>query len=144
FQPRLGTLAKPRCAMFSKVRLLHLLVAIAAFALLGAIGALWLFRSMNAKPAFTQEVSANIKSGMTEQEVEAIVGCPPGDYTTRPYDDPPTTHGCFLFSKSALWVSDSGMIRVTFNAHGIVSDVEFSSLHYEASWIDKFLDWLPW
>src|SRR5262249_14959883 len=129
--------------MCLRIQLLHLLVAIAAFALLGAIGALWLFRSMNAKPAFTEELSAKIKPGMTEQEVEAIVGCPPGDYTTRPYDDPPTLRGAFFLSKSVIhrvWISDSGRIAVFFNKQGVVIDVEFWRVHPDATWIERILD----
>ncbi len=41
------------------------------------------------KITFSQDNANQISVGMTRDEVEAILGCSPGDYTTGPYDTGP-------------------------------------------------------
>jgi outer membrane protein assembly factor BamE (lipoprotein component of BamABCDE complex) len=40
--------------------------------------AVWL--AIPRRPTITAEQFAQVRKGMTQQEVEAVLGCPPGDY----------------------------------------------------------------
>lgn len=66
---------------------------------------------------FTKEVCDKIKKGMTREDVEAILGRPSGDYTTRPWT---RSHGREKIATSGPiasideWVDDYGSITVVF------------------------------
>ncbi len=92
------------------------------------------------KITFAQELADQISIGMTRDEVEAILGCPPGDYTTGPCDTPPLGSRGFIRDK---WLSDTGIIVVLFNDDGRVVLVEFWSMQNE-SFIDRWYRWLAW
>jgi hypothetical protein len=61
---------------------------------------------------FTEEQRKLIKSGMTEEEVESILGCPPGDYTSDGYF---LGGSRFSFEYSKTWAGPSGVIEVVFD-----------------------------
>jgi hypothetical protein len=83
---------------------------------------------------FTDKHFKLIQPGMRQSEVETILGCPPGDYTTAP-----TTSAGFQFhsrrwpperliivvgqrapnsGKPVTWASDFASITVNFDQHG--------------------------
>jgi hypothetical protein len=65
-----------------RLRWIFLTFAAIACALLGA--ALWLFLQAPPPPPINVEVYERIEKGMTQAEVEAAIGLPPGDYRTDP------------------------------------------------------------
>lgn len=98
-------------------------LGVAAFALLVAV---LLYRYSGAR-GFTRQDFLAIREGMTLAEIEKVLGCPPGNYTTgRTVDDwsaLPSGREDFgtlrwHFSKVALWQSDTGRISIAFDANG--------------------------
>jgi hypothetical protein len=64
-----------------------------------------------------QAHSDQIQSGMTEDEVEAILGGPPGDFRTAPVWYPGTfMHGLV----KRFWAANQGRIEVDFDENGSV------------------------
>jgi hypothetical protein len=76
-----------------------------------------LVSALSPRPTIDEEVFDRIEEGMTREEVEAIVGAPPGDYTTGPvlvgsawgvrgpgYSDSPPGLGS--------WWGDDGVLEV--------------------------------
>jgi len=92
------------------------------------------------KITFSQDLANQISIGMTRAEVEAVLGCPPGEYTTGPCDTPPLGSRAFIHDQ---WLSDTGVIIVLFNDRGRVVIVEFWPMRRE-SFIDRWYRWLPW
>jgi hypothetical protein len=74
------------------------------------------------KITFSQENANQISIGMTRDEVETILGCPPGDYTTELCDTPPYGPWTFVCD---WWVSDTGEIGVWFDEGEKVKKVVF-------------------
>lgn len=98
-------------------------LGVAALALLVAV---LLYRYSGAR-GFTRQDFLSIHEGMTLPEIERVLGCPPGNYTTgRTVDDwaaLPSGREDFgtlrwHFSKVALWQSDTGRISIAFDANG--------------------------
>jgi hypothetical protein len=92
------------------------------------------------KITFSQDLANQISMGMTRDEVQAILGRPPGDYTTGPCDEPPLGSRAFIRDK---WFSDTGVIIVLFNDRERVVAVEFWPMRRE-SFFDRWHRWLPW
>ena len=63
----------------------RLLLGSGALALLGLAGMLVVTQLLRAGPAITPASYERIREGMTEAEVEAVLGGPPGDYTNGRY-----------------------------------------------------------
>ena len=61
-----------------------------------------------------------IEVGMTQSEVEQILGGPPGDYRTRPDD----TWRVMVWDE--WWLGDEGDVSVGFTPGGAVERAEFS------------------
>src|SRR5262245_59132749 len=66
-----------------------------------------------------------IKMGMTEQQVEAILGVPAGDYTTGPVIGWPeiSSNGwaiCWERQPHKSWISNEAAIHVYFDEQGLV------------------------
>jgi hypothetical protein len=76
----------------------------------------------------TRQNVDSIKDGMSQAEVEAILG-PPGDYTTGPVrwmrwmsvDEAVAISGSAYDSETpeTSWMADTGMISVRFGSHGV-------------------------
>ena len=88
-----------------------------------------------------------IHDGMTRGDVQALLGCPPGNYATRKViyrrvgDDGNITLGQFAqnwdgsgFENESFWASDHGLISVTFDKNGAVCD--------KALWQSRRVGWL--
>jgi hypothetical protein len=86
------------------------------------------------KITFSREDTNRISIGMTRSEVEAILGVPPGDYTTGPCDEPPNLGG-WPFGRTS-WASDMGAISIRFDPGGRVQEVAFSPMkrYYMPFW----------
>ena len=98
------------------------------------------------KSAINQENFDRIQVGMTEDEVEAILGGPPGNYTDRRY--PMSYTGGSLLYRS--WIGDGGVISIGGsrdqddpNAPWRVSCTYFTP-HRPEPFVDRVLDLLPW
>ena len=99
---------------------------------MGLLGILVLacFLVLGVKPKhrITQESARLIRSGMTETEVEALLGRPPGDYTSspggtwiqQPGDDAPDAS---LKGERKTWKSDEVMITVILDPFVVVKPV---------------------
>lgn len=82
--------------------------------------------------AINRENVEKIKSGMTEMEVEAILGGPAGNYATRPVEwDEESAFEVALRSwwHCKEWVADGGVILVRFgDTTGKVLSAEFRNV----------------
>lgn len=74
---------------------------------------------------FSQDLANQISVGMTRDEAEEILNCPPGDYTTGPCDEPPCGPWTFVCD---WWVSDTGAIGVWFDEGEKVKKVVFRAI----------------
>ena len=93
-----------------------------------------------AKIAFSQDLANQISIGMTRTEVEAILRCPPGDYTTGPYDTGPGSSWGLVCD---WWISDTGEIGVWFDKEGKVRKVIFRPVEREP-FINRWYRWAGW
>jgi hypothetical protein len=67
-----------------------------------------------ARPSpITRAAFDRLAAGMTRKEVEAALGVPAGEYTTRPCPAPRPSRDTAL-----VWQGDEGTIYVTFARHG--------------------------
>jgi hypothetical protein len=89
----------------------------------------------------SQEQFLSVRVGMTQKQVEGIIGYPPGNYA-RPgwvrFDD------C-NYVGAQHWVSDNGELFVWFDRDGCVRDVKYSFiLHFgePPSFIERLRSWL--
>jgi hypothetical protein len=89
-----------------------LLLSVAFLAMVGVVGylALWL---SSPRPRINGESIKLIKVGMTQEEVEAILGVPPGNYSSGPI--------CFfppggLTPRTELWIGEESAVHVSFDA----------------------------
>jgi hypothetical protein len=90
-----------------------LLAAVAVLAVLVAAGAFVLWPRPN---RITWENLYRIQKGMSQEQVEAILG-PPGDYTTRPTISGVTFHGRATEPESPLyWAGDDLTVAVIFTS----------------------------
>jgi hypothetical protein len=78
------------------------------------------------KPAITKGRYERIQDGMTEPEVEAILGGPSGDYTSRPIV---VAMSGTMFRR--WWVGDDAIITVGLDLEGRVVQKEFHELPAE-------------
>jgi hypothetical protein len=72
--------------------------------------------------SFTRATFEKIKRGMTRTEVDAILGRPPGNYTTGPWDDDPNNAGWGYsgnYTSIDRWIDDTGEIIVAFSTLAI-------------------------
>jgi outer membrane protein assembly factor BamE (lipoprotein component of BamABCDE complex) len=103
-----------------------------------------------------QEGFDRITDGMTRQEVEEVLGRPPGDYTDR-RDYPGEVHFPITLGwddttsmySSDEWVSDQGRIVVYFDQAGMIREKQFYSVDHlsERPWTERVrraLPPLPW
>jgi hypothetical protein len=80
-----------------------------------------------------------IRAGMTRAEVEAVLGVPPGDYTTI-FDLP---RSCISGRRlDGWWISNSGELFVDFSPDGLVEKTDFRP--FGRSLLDRFRAWLGW
>jgi hypothetical protein len=104
------------------------LLALAGLVLLAGVTALVLWPPPSSR--VTRENSDRIKQGMTQAEVEAILG-PPGDYTTgpmlvdlgggyEPVNDAYPGLDRNLGSGMSVWRSDAGCVVVAYSVSGEV------------------------
>lgn len=68
----------------------------------------------------TRERFESVKVGMSWEQVIAIVGGPPGEYTTGPYL---TAEDSMCLSRYDRWVCDEGELQVEFDNNGVVTDI---------------------
>src|SRR5262245_26994544 len=74
--------------------------------------------SANQPIIFTKATFEKIKKGMTQTEVETILGRPPGNYTTGPWDDDPRKAGwggSGNYTSIDSWIDDTGEVIVAFS-----------------------------
>ncbi len=91
-----------------------------------------------------------IELGMSAQEVEAIVGLPPGSHLelaegeTVVYDHAAeASKGELNGPKGYSWVGNAGNLGVTFDAADRVVGVTFTPLRREnPTWLDRLRRWL--
>jgi hypothetical protein len=107
-------------------RLLILTGVVLAVAVIAG-GALELLRP--SPPRFTEDLAARIHPGMTEAEVVAVLGRPPGNYASPHTTDFGNTMGYWLEPEGWLlpsgnvhkgWISDAGAVCVEFGQDGLV------------------------
>jgi hypothetical protein len=91
-----------------------LLVALAGLAVVGAaLAGKMLALELRARPIrITRENYHRIRYGMSRARVEAILGGPPGDYSTHPVEE--FVEGGQVTSKYR-WLDDSGAVHVWFD-----------------------------
>jgi hypothetical protein len=108
-----------------------------------AVALYFLVRPPAPKHNFDRTSFEKINKGMTLAEVEAILGGPPGDYTTRP-----TISECDVGwgPGEKEWVSDEGAISVWFDPEGRILGASFSPvfLRTDLTWLERLQMWLGW
>jgi hypothetical protein len=128
--------------MTSQVRNRALLIAAAV-----GLAAVGVYSWSQRKPDFTAAQHLRINEGMTLQQVEAILGCPPGDYTRAGV---PPSHSDSILSteetREEAWLGETGSIHVTFDKDGRVALSSYSETHKSREdWVDWMLEKLkPW
>jgi hypothetical protein len=126
----------------------RLLLIIAAMVAVLAAGSVAL-RLAAPRHRITLENTRTIQRGMTEKEIEEILGVRAGDYSsTKP-------GGTFLYHQQAVtgmelvrmrggkfWASDETSVWLRFDDAGRVAEVFCGSYYEQDSLLDKIRDWL--
>jgi hypothetical protein len=85
-----------------------------------------------------------IKKGMAIEEVEAVLGVPPGDYSTRRVWYLPRPSSSFDWvpeRPDKIWASNEAEVQIYFDDHRCV-DRAYTALGIpEESWWDKICRW---
>ena len=103
------------------------------FASVPVVVAIWQLQKK--VPVITENSCNSIQVGMTESEVEAILGAPSGDYTggggTFTYDrDVNFFDGSNGYDDATNWWGTLGVIQVNFNELGLVKSTQFCRLFH--------------
>ncbi len=108
-------------------------ICLLSFFLLAVAAATTLWFLFPHEPRFTEEQCDLLSSGMTKEEVIALLGCPPGDYTTRKQrfvhctgsrcsaDDIKINHA------GKCWCGDDGAIGLVLESDGTLRRAEYYS-----------------
>jgi SmpA / OmlA family len=92
---------------------------------------------------FSQEQCDLIQPGMTRAQVEAVLGKPPGDYSTGPLN---TGFDCLPdlpeVKTMENWESDTGTVRVGFDGAGVVAWKTFRPALCSPIWLERIHAWL--
>lgn len=120
--------------MRQRRRLLLLVLGFACFAVLGA----WLVACLTSQgDRISRESYNEIKAGMTEQEVEGLLGGPAGDYTNGRCHVPYIGNACSLCDEESYfaeiaeiresrdWTGCKGLVSVGLNEGGRVVEKRF-------------------
>jgi hypothetical protein len=94
-------------------------------------------------PAVSHERYGRIKEAMTVEEVEAVLGVPPGDYQTRRHRLIANT----LAGGDYVWRGDEGAIVVYFDGSGRVEshlfiDISGDIVDEGPSFVERLKGWL--
>lgn len=77
-----------------------------------------------------------IKAGMSEAELEAILGGPSGNYSTRQVG----FENVLATDKTKAWLGNFGLIVVDFDENGSVASKKFHEVHrMEETWYERIL-----
>jgi len=120
----------------SKSRALLLMLALVVCLAAGFVVFLWVTAPGH---HITFENLQQIQAGMTEQEVETILGAPAGDYSngrTRMWGGVSISKGV-----NKKWIADDCAIEVAFAPNGRVGGLCITDARPE-TWIDKLRRWL--
>jgi hypothetical protein len=95
-------------------------------ALLGVAGLAWLTRTRPAPRTLNVEGFHQLQRGMTQDEVEALLGGPPGDYGQYPsggFDMTAEGFVCPSGSVEKLWYDDDHRFEIFFGDEGKLAGV---------------------
>src|SRR5262249_52945579 len=93
----------------------------------------------------------NIRKGMTENDVEVILGGPPGDYKSFPRPCPPgfdakvlTQHGVHHADGETIrgWMGEEGTAIIFLDSSGRVREMAFMLPRESEGRFTRFFDWL--
>jgi hypothetical protein len=124
-----------------------LVVAILAVAVVAVPVGLQAWRQAHSPDRFIdREHYHRIKKGMTQDEVEAILGVPPGVYSNKRIRYPILYHVWAepLHKRVESWTGDEGIVEVTFDGQDTVVSMSFDEgleVHHP-SYLQQVLDWL--
>jgi hypothetical protein len=123
---------------------------ILAALVLAALGAAWAvqFHQRSERLArgrlIDREHCDRIKKGMTQAEVEAVLGAPPGDYAARPgFVVGVEREGDNQGPRSETWRADGAQLRVVFDGQGKVQGKVYilATVTREPSLAERVRDW---
>jgi hypothetical protein len=84
-----------------------------------------------------------IQEGMTEEQVTALLGVPPGDYSKSIAAVRGGRYGLLVGFRQEEWWSDTGVIRVYFNPDGAVAGKHFMDVEVkDKTWFGSLLEML--
>jgi hypothetical protein len=110
-----------------------------AVSLLVGAGAIIAFRPL--PPPIDRASFDRIKVGMPKREVEAILGGPPGNYTTKTVISSPRRGVLSEPGNKQSWLGNEGMVLVRFDDRGAVTWKRFVDV---AVFEETFLERLTW
>jgi hypothetical protein len=114
--------------------------------LLAVVTVMGLFIPRPRQPPISREQFERIEQGMSREEVETILGAPPGYYHTRHYC--PKISSSVPYVDFDFWVGDEGMVRVRFDDTGRAHWMQFQEITLldepweRPSLIDRMRTWL--
>lgn len=125
-------------------------IALACLCCVVCVAALLRSRS----PKIDIDASEHLRRGMTEDEVATVLGGPAGDYTSNGYkvfylsvsglhQVPPANDSGADDPRSRYtkdWISDEGVISVTFDGQGRATDFLPGVASLYDSWTEKLVD----
>ena len=116
-----------------------------AFAACLGVAVFWGVRLLPPRHRINPESFEKIQVGMTLEEVEAILGVPPGDYATKQHVyDLWGGDGVVLGLRHRIaWAGDEGAIHVILSPEGRVSHKLWLDLCFigEVTFLDKLRGW---
>ena len=121
----------------------RLLLILACFAAMLMAGYVTLRLTAPGRHQITEENCKAIQIGMTEEEVNAILGVESGDYSTGAYKEDTAYKLLIRQGSGKAWIADDAAIRVSFNEAGKVAAICFTSGPGEPNtFLNKVRRWL--
>ena len=106
-------------------------VTVSLLACLG-VGAFVMLTAPQPGLVIAKETLELLRPGLSMAEAEAIIGMPPGDYTTRPHN----WRLKAAFDYERRWYTDAGVLSLTFDSEGKMYQRAWF-LEPSESWVDR-------
>lgn len=117
--------------MRKRLLLVSEIVLAASVAVGIVIAALWILRPQHPPLPFTRRQMEQVRIGMTQEQIEALLRAPPGDYVTRAHRPPLEPREPDLWHEDQInWTCDEGELWVLLDKERKVEGILITNVRF--------------